>query len=53
MGTKRICISGLTDSEMDLVELKIREVLTALLKATQLDRIMDVWRDDDTEEEEK
>ena len=45
MGTRKICIKGLSTTEMDLLEIKIREMASQIAKAAQ--GIVDIWREDE------
>lgn len=51
MGTKRICVNGLSRSEMDLLEMKIRDIAQAMIKATSQGRTLEIWREDDDTED--
>lgn len=53
METKKICISGLSRSEMDLVEMKVREVAQAILKTTGRARVLNIWIEDSEEKREE
>lgn len=53
METKKICISGLSRSEMDLVEMKVREVAQAILKTTGRARVLNIWIEDSKEKREE
>ena len=50
MGIKRICIEGLSTEETDLIEMKIRDMVTQMGKAVQkAATTLLVWREDDEE----
>ena len=44
---KRICLKGISVREMDLIELKIKELLKQLQRST--DETINMWREDDKE----
>lgn len=51
MGIRRICVEGLSREEMDLVELRMREMVTQIGRAVQKVGLL-VWREDEEESEE-
>lgn len=51
MGIRRICVEGLSREEMDLVELRMREIVTQIGRAVQKVGLL-MWREDEEESEE-
>lgn len=42
MGITKICIEGLNDIELDLVEIKLREIIQQIKKCSEIEKVK-VW----------
>lgn len=44
MGVTKICIEGLNDTEIDLIEIKLRELIQQMKKCSELE-VVKIWKE--------
>ncbi len=50
MGTAKICIEGLSEKELELIDLKMREFIKSIRRINEMD--IRIWREDTMSKEE-